>query len=74
MPHAVELGLKKAERIEKIPNVSEKLTANDGVQTDISRANTRLRLVIADRASDEENSVAMIQEYVMATATLRRDM
>ena len=74
MPHAVELGLKKAERIEKILNVSEKLKANDGVQTDISRANTRLCLVIADRASDEENSVAMMQEYVMATVTLRRDI
>ena len=74
MPHEVEFGLKEAERIEKIPNVSEKLKANYGVQTDISRANTCLCPVIADMASDEENSVSVMQEYVMATATFRRDI
>ena len=68
----VELGLKEAERIEKILNVSAKLKADYGGQTDISRVNARLRLVIANMASDEEKSVAMIQEYVAATPTSRR--
>jgi hypothetical protein len=68
----VELGLKEAERIEKILNVSAKLKADYGGQTDISRVNARLRLVIADMASDEEKSVAMIQEYVATTPTSRR--
>ena len=67
----VELGLKEAERIEKILNVSAKLKADYGGQTDISRVNARLRLVIANMASDEEKSVAMIQEYVAATPTRR---
>ena len=52
----VELGLKEAERIEKILNVSAKLKADYGGQTDISRVNARLRLVIANMASDEEKS------------------
>jgi hypothetical protein len=68
----VELGLKEAERIEKILNVSAKLKADYGGQTDISRVDARLRLVIANMASDEEKSVAMIQEYVAATPTSRR--
>src|ERR1044071_4553125 len=70
----VELGLKEVERIEKILNVSAKLKADYGGQTDISSVNARLRLVIANVASDEEKSVTMIQEYIAKTSTSRRDI